>query len=64
MKTFTPSSSKNSLPSIWRFIIILGNTRTTRHNYWSSYLSFGRINIPLLLPLEFLLWRCEASSSR
>jgi len=37
MKTFTPSS-KNSLPYFWRFIMILGNTRTTRHNYWSSCL--------------------------
>jgi len=32
MKTFTPSSSKNYLPSFCRFI--LGNTRTTRH--WNS----------------------------
>jgi len=30
MKTLTPSSSKHSVPSFWRFI--LGNTRITRHN--------------------------------
>jgi len=30
MKTFTPSSSKNYLLYLWRFI--LGNTKTTTHN--------------------------------
>jgi len=32
-KDYSHSSSKNYLPSFWCFI--LGNTKTTRHNYCS-----------------------------
>jgi len=44
--------------------LYIGQHKDNQAQLVAAFKSFGCINAPLLLPLEFLLWRREAVSSR